>query len=56
MTSSYTMQSTKLPLAICDNIDKLNRQFIWGGSNDKHKIHLVKWDVVTNPRKKDGGL
>lgn len=52
----YTMKSTKLPLAIFDNIDKLNRQFLWGGSNEKHKIHLVKWDVVTNPRKKDGGL
>ena len=52
----YTMKSTKLPLAICENIEKLNRQFLWGGSNEKHKIHLVKWDVVTNPRKKDGGL
>ncbi|CAL5397659.1 unnamed protein product [Camellia sinensis] len=36
-------------------MDKLNRNFLWGDTSDKKKVHLIKWDKVC--RKKDyGGL
>ncbi|GLT46558.1 hypothetical protein SLA2020_203020 [Shorea laevis] len=49
------MQSVLLPKATCDNIDRLNRDFLWGRSSGTHKLHLVGWDVVCS-EKKAGGL
>ncbi|GLT60153.1 hypothetical protein SLA2020_329340 [Shorea laevis] len=49
------MQSAKLPNAVCMDIDRANREFLWGGSDDKRKIPLVRWDVVCTP-KEFGGL
>lgn len=52
---TYTMQTLKIPKKICSNIDKLNRNFLWGQKEDKNRIHLVKWKKVCKP-KKFGGL
>lgn len=49
------MQTTKLPRATCDEIDRISRRFLWGGSEDRRKMHLVSWDIVTKP-KNLGGL
>ena len=38
---SYVMLTSRIPLSICDQIDKVCRDFIWNGSGDSHKIHLV---------------
>lgn len=46
----FTMQTTLLPLSLCDEIDKKVRRFIWGTGT-----HLVNWDIVTRA-KHDGGL
>ncbi|KAK2662565.1 hypothetical protein Ddye_001139 [Dipteronia dyeriana] len=51
----YSMQSIKLPSELCASLDKLSRDFLWGNSIDKRKIHLVKWDTICLP-KKMGGL
>lgn len=52
------MQIAKLPLGLCDNIDRRVRSFIWDGPN-KERIELVvwlnhKWDKVTQPKKRGG--
>lgn len=39
--SFYSMQTAKLPLSICDDIDKRTRRFIWGGSDTKRATHLL---------------
>lgn len=44
-----------LPAAVCDRLDRINRNFLWGDSPDKKKIHLVKWDKVCKS-KDSGGL
>lgn len=31
---------------MCDKNDKLNRDFLWGDTENKKKVHLVKWDNV----------
>ena len=45
----YTMQCHKLPAKICDEVNKLVRNFLWGSTADKKKMHLVGWHKVTNP-------
>ncbi|KAJ7961972.1 reverse transcriptase [Quillaja saponaria] len=52
---SYTMQTTMLPVAICHQIDRIQRNFLWEDSTKHHKMHLVNWDQVCLP-KEFGGL
>uniref|UniRef100_A0A2N9FQ21 Reverse transcriptase domain-containing protein n=1 Tax=Fagus sylvatica TaxID=28930 RepID=A0A2N9FQ21_FAGSY len=52
---THVMQCTMLPGKICTELDKLNRNFLWGDTLEKKKLHLIKWDLVTSP-KEEGGL
>ncbi|XP_028055196.1 uncharacterized protein LOC114259389 [Camellia sinensis] len=52
---SYNMQTMELPRKLCDEIDKLNGNFLWGDSENHKKVHLVNWDSVCK-RKVEGGL
>ena len=54
-TPIYKMQSTFLPTSLFHAIDKKVRNFIWGGTQDKSWIDLVKWDTLIRS-KKIGGL
>lgn len=51
----YAMQSTLLPVGVCDSIDQKIRNFLWGGDASKRNCHLVCWDQITKP-KEEGGL
>ncbi|XP_021826059.1 uncharacterized protein LOC110766949 [Prunus avium] len=51
----YTMQTVKLPVSVCDRLDQLNRNFLWGHTADKATIHLVNWETSCKP-KTAGGL
>ena len=46
---THLMQCT-LPPKICKEIDKFNRNFLWGDSIQKKKIHLKNWDSVVKPK------
>ena len=52
---SYVMQSNFLLNKILSDIDKVNRNFLWGSFEHKKKMHWVNWDTITKP-KKLGGL
>ncbi|KAK4578315.1 hypothetical protein RGQ29_028437 [Quercus rubra] len=52
---AYVMQSCMLPGKVLEGIDRVNRNFLWGSSENKKKIHWVGWSKVTRP-KLDGGL
>ncbi|OMO52119.1 hypothetical protein COLO4_37408 [Corchorus olitorius] len=43
---TYTMLTTKLPVSCRNNLDMINRRFLWGGSEGKKALHLVRWDEV----------
>ena len=51
----YYMQCPALPIKTCSAIGKLNRDFLWGFTQEKRKLHLVNWNIVTLP-KQYGGL
>ncbi|CAN1135617.1 Putative ribonuclease H protein At1g65750 [Linum perenne] len=52
---TYAMQTTLLPMEICEVIDRKIRSFIWGAKDGERKIHLINWDHVCSP-KSHGGL
>ncbi|KAK9997320.1 hypothetical protein SO802_022006 [Lithocarpus litseifolius] len=43
------MQTTFLPSRILDNLDRLNRNFLWGSSELKRRKHWVGWEKITQP-------
>ncbi|CAL9005576.1 unnamed protein product [Prunus brigantina] len=51
----YAMQTAQFSASVCDKLDQLNRNFLWGHTVDKSKVHLVNWDTVCQP-KTAGGL
>ena len=51
---NYTSHVLKMPVSICADIDKINRIFLWGDTNEKNKVHLVKWKKVCTPKSKGG--
>ena len=50
----YNMQTAWVPQQVCEDIDRIIRNFVWHqGSN--RGLNLVRWEVVTKPRS-NGGL
>ena len=52
--SNYAMQCAALSIKILNSIDRLSRNFLWGSSKSKKKIHLVSWKKITKPKRKGG--
>jgi ribonuclease HI len=50
---TYPMMSSKIPKAY--EIQRIQRNFLWGDTDQKRRYHAVKWDTVTTP-KWSGGL
>jgi len=52
---SYMMYVFPMPANVSNSIDALRRNFLWQGSEDKKKFHLVKWkELIVS--KNTGGL
>lgn len=54
-TSNYVMQGRVLPIHLCEKLDKFNRDFLWGSTNEKRKMHLIGWSKIIQT-KENGGL
>ena len=52
---SYMMSVFPMPANVSNSIDALRRNFLWQGSEDKKKFHLVKWKELM-VSKNTGGL
>ncbi|OMO88470.1 reverse transcriptase [Corchorus capsularis] len=50
----YPMQASALPPPVLDEIDRLQRNFLWGDSEEKRKIHSINWVNVTKAKRKGG--
>lgn len=52
---TYVMQTRRIPSAVCEPLDKINRDFLWGSSEECRRTHLVNLEKVTLSEK-EGGL
>ncbi|CAL5393987.1 unnamed protein product [Camellia sinensis] len=50
----YYISIFKLPKGIAKEIDKLKAAFLWGSSELRRKIHMIKWKDVTLSKAKGG--
>jgi hypothetical protein len=48
------MQTYNIPVSICDEAEKICRNFIWGSTVDQKKCHLVAWKKICLPKEKGG--
>ncbi|OMO94452.1 reverse transcriptase [Corchorus olitorius] len=46
---AYYMQTMALPRSICNNLDKIIRNFLWGSSENFRKLHRINWNIITKP-------
>ena len=51
---NYAMQCVALLANVLSNVDKLCRNFLWGLTETKKKVHLVSWQKITKPKSKGG--
>ncbi|KAL9666964.1 hypothetical protein QQ045_001308 [Rhodiola kirilowii] len=51
----YYASMYKMPIAVVEEMEKIQRRFLWGSSDVRRKIHYVKWSKIKKP-KKYGGL
>ena len=51
----YIMSLYRLPTGVKLRLEKIQRDFLWGGGNLDKKIHLVNWGTV-GKSKESGGL
>ncbi|KAJ9709801.1 hypothetical protein PVL29_001319 [Vitis rotundifolia] len=51
----YFLSLFKIPASVAAKIERLQRDFLWSRIGEGKRDHLVRWDVVCNP-KAEGGL
>lgn len=51
----YTMQTYKLLKSSSDELDQINRNFLWGHRDGRNRLHLLNWKTCCLP-KDCGGL
>jgi hypothetical protein len=52
---TYMLSLFPIPAHVAKCIEKIQRDFLWGGMNDEAKLHLVEWAKVCSPID-EGGL
>lgn len=52
---SHQLQINLLPAKTRNNIDHIQRNFLWGSATDQRKIHHINWNKVVSP-KQEGDL
>ncbi|KAH9308494.1 hypothetical protein KI387_036405, partial [Taxus chinensis] len=52
---SYFLSMLKIPSSVREAVEKIQRNFLWSGTEEKKRIHLVAWKEVCKPTA-HGGL
>jgi hypothetical protein len=52
---TYFLSLFPIPSSVASRIEKLHRDFLWGGIGEEFKYHLVSWSKVCSPIS-EGGL
>ena len=52
---TYLLSLFPLPASVAHRLEKLQRDFLWGGIGEEKRFHLIRWDKVCLPLQ-NGGL
>jgi hypothetical protein len=52
---TYFLSLFPIPVGVANRLEKLQRDFLWGGIGDEFKFHLVNWHTICSS-KASGGL
>ncbi|WJZ84180.1 hypothetical protein VitviT2T_003796 [Vitis vinifera] len=50
----YQMSLFRMPKLVARRLEKLQRDFLWGGGNLERKVHNVNWKIVCTEKEKGG--
>ena len=50
----YFLSLFRMPKLVCSRLEKIQRDFLWGGGNLERKPHLVNWKTVCSEKNKGG--
>ena len=50
----YLLPLFRIPRLICDRLENIQRNFLWGGENLERRPHLIKWNIVCSEMKLGG--
>lgn len=50
----YRMMTNLLPKSCLEEIQRMQRNFIWRDTDNSKKMHDVNWNIVTLPNKLGG--
>ena len=50
----YYLSLFRMPKIVAKRIEKLQRDFLWGGGSLERKVHLINWEVVCTQKEKGG--
>ena len=51
---NYVMQAASLLAHLCEKLDKINQDFLWGSTSEKRRLHLVGWSKIIRPKEEGG--
>jgi hypothetical protein len=46
---TYYLSLFPIPVRVANRLDKIQRDFPWGGIGDEVKFHLVNWNMICTP-------
>ncbi|KAF7815200.1 reverse transcriptase [Senna tora] len=52
--TSFYMQCIPFPISICNELDKILRDFFWWSNSERKKVHTISWHNISLPRNLGG--
>lgn len=52
--STYTMACFRVPVAVCNNIEKVCARFWWGDNEREKRMHWLNWKKMCKPKSRGG--